>query len=217
MSILIIFIPLINISHNQTYILSEFSIKVMLDKLRPQVKILLDPLAEKIYINPNIITIIGLIMSVISAYMFATGSLLIGGIFIGLSGFVDIIDGAVARKHSSTTLFGGILDSTTDRFADAFILIGIIYGGYVNWIIGILAIHASLTVSYVRARAESEGIKANVGIAERPERLVILMAGAFLGYIFNPIIMGLAVALIMILGYITVLQRLNHSRIELKK
>ena len=68
----------------------------------------------------------------------------------------------------------------------------------------------------MRARAESEGIKCNVGIAERPERLVILMAGAFLGYIFNPIIMGLAVALVMILGYVTVLQRLNHSRIELK-
>ena len=77
----------------------------MLDKLRPHVKILLDPLAEKININPNIITIIGLILSVISAYMFATGSLLIGGIFIGLSGLVDIIDGAVARKHSSTTPF----------------------------------------------------------------------------------------------------------------
>jgi archaetidylinositol phosphate synthase len=188
----------------------------MLDKLRPQVKILLDPLAEKLNINPNIITIIGLILSVISAYMFATGSLLLGGIFIGLSGFVDIIDGAVARKHSSTTPFGGILDSTSDRFADAFILIGIIYGGFVNWIIGILALHASLTVSYVRARAESEGIKCNVGIAERPERLVILMAGAFLGYIFNPIIMGLAVALVMILGYLTVLQRLIHSQNELK-
>ncbi len=188
----------------------------MLDKMRPQVKILLDPLAEKLNINPNIITIIGLLMSVVSAYMFATGSLLIGGIFIGLSGFVDIIDGAVARKHSSTTPFGGILDSTSDRFADAFILIGIIYGGFVYWIIGVLALHASLTVSYVRARAESEGIKCNVGIAERPERLVILMAGAFLGYIFNPMIMGLAVVLVMILGYITVFQRLYHSRKELK-
>ncbi len=59
----------------------------MLDKLRPHVKILLDPLAEKININPNIITIIGLIMSVISAYMFATGSLLIGGHFYRIKWF----------------------------------------------------------------------------------------------------------------------------------
>lgn len=187
----------------------------MLDKLRPQVKLLLDPLAEKLKINPNIITIIGLLISLLSAYMFATGDLILGGIFIGLSGFVDIIDGAVARKHSLTTPFGGVLDSTVDRFSDAFILIGIIYGGFTYWLIGVLALHASITVSYVRARAESEGIKCNVGIAERPERLVILMVGAFLGYIFTPI-MNWAVILVMILGYITVLQRLNHSRKELK-
>ena len=92
------------------------------------------------------------------------------------------------RKHSRITPFGGVLDSTLDRFADAFILIGIIYGGFVDPIIGILALHASITVSYVRARAESEGIECNVGIAERPERLVILMAGAFLGYFIDPVI-----------------------------
>jgi len=188
----------------------------MLDKLRPQVKTLLDPLAERITVNPNIITIIGLLVSIISAYMFANGNLLLGGIFIALSGFVDILDGAVARKHSSTTRFGGVLDSTADRFADAFILIGIIYGGFANWLIGILALHASLTVSYVRARAESEGIKCNVGFAERPERLVILMGGAFLGYLFNPLIMYAAVIIIMILGYFTAFQRLYHTWKELK-
>jgi archaetidylinositol phosphate synthase len=148
--------------------------------------------------------------------MFATGNLLLGGVFIALSGFVDILDGAVARKQSRTTPFGGVLDSTADRFADAFILIGIIYGGYVYWIIGILALHASLTVSYVRARAEAEGIKCNVGIAEKPERLVILMGGAFLGYLFNPLFMFAAVVIVMVLGYLTVFQRLYHSWKELK-
>ncbi len=188
----------------------------MLDKLRPQVKILLNPLAERMRINPNIITVAGLLVSILAAYLFATGNLLLGGVFIGLSGFVDMLDGAVARKHSSTTPFGGVLDSTMDRFADAFILIGIIYGGFSNWFIGILALHASITVSYVRARAESEGIKANVGIAERPERLVILMVGAFLGYFYNPIAMYVAVIIVMVLGYLTVIQRLYHSWKELK-
>jgi archaetidylinositol phosphate synthase len=188
----------------------------MLDKLRPRVKRFLDPLAEKMHVNPNILTIIGLLVSVLSAYMFATGNLLIGGLLIGLSGFVDMLDGAVARNQSSNTPFGAVLDSASDRFSDAFILIGIIYGGFVNWLIGILALQASLTVSYVRARAESEGIKCNVGVAERAERLVILMAGAFLGYLFNPIFMGLAVALVMILSYITVLQRIYHTWKELK-
>lgn len=188
----------------------------MLDKLRPQVKILLDPLAGVMKVNPNILTMIGLLVSIISAYMFAMGDLLLGGVLLGISGFIDILDGAVARKQSLTTPFGGVLDSTADRFADAFILMGIIYGGFSHWLIGILALHASIMVSYVRARAESEGIKCDVGIAERPERLVILMVGAFLGYMFNPIIMGAAVVIVMILGYITVLQRLYHSWKELK-
>lgn len=188
----------------------------MLDKLRPHVKILLDPIAGRIRINPNILTVTGLLVSVLSAYMFGIGDLIWGGVFIALSGFVDMLDGAVARKNSSITPFGGVLDSTMDRLADAFIIIGIIYGGFTYWLIGILALHASITVSYVRARAESEGIKCNVGIAERPERLVILMAGAFLGYLINPFIMNIAVIIIMVLGYFTVIQRLYHSWKELK-
>jgi archaetidylinositol phosphate synthase len=194
----------------------------MLNRLRPQVKVILDPVAKKIRINPNILTIMGLLVSLISAYMFATGNLLMGGLLIALSGFVDMLDGAVARNNYQTTKFGGLLDSTADRFADAFIIIGIIYGGYVNWIYGILALHASLTVSYVRARAESEGIKCNVGIAERAERLVIIMIGAFLSYftniqIFNMNLLGIAVVVIMILGYVTVIQRVYHSWKNLKE
>lgn len=188
----------------------------MFNKLRPQVKVLLDPIAEKMKINPNILTVAGLLVSVLAAYLFATGDLLLGGIFIAISGFVDMLDGAVARRNNLTTPFGGVLDSVMDRFADAFIIIGIIYGGFIDWFLGILAILASINVSYVRARAESEGIKCNVGIAERPERLVILMAGAFLGYFINPFIMYVAVVLIMVLGYITVIQRLYHTWKELK-
>jgi archaetidylinositol phosphate synthase len=193
----------------------------MLNRLRPQVKYILDPVAKKIRINPNILTVLGLFVSLVSAYMFATGNLLMGAILIALSGFVDMLDGAVARNNYKTTKFGGLLDSTADRFADAFIIIGIIYGGYVNWIFGILALHASLTVSYVRARAESEGIECNVGIAERAERLVIIMIGAFITYftslqLFNMNPLAIAIVLIMILGYVTVFQRVYHSWNELK-
>lgn len=188
----------------------------MLDRLRPRVKILTDPIGKRIHMNPNILTVIGVFLSFLSAYMFANKNLIIGGALIGLSGFIDILDGAVARNNSSITKFGGVLDSTGDRFADAFIIIGIIYGGFVNWFFGILALHASLSVSYVRARAESEGIKCNVGIAERAERLVIIMAGAFLSFLLNYNLLNYAVILVMILGYLTVLQRLYHSWKQLK-
>lgn len=183
----------------------------MLNSLRPYLKKFIDPLARKINIKPNYLTVLGLLVALVAAYMFASGSLIWGGIFLALSGFLDIIDGAVARNNNSTTKFGGFLDSTADRFSDAFLIIGIIYGGFVGWFFGILALHASLSVSYVRARAEVEEIPCGVGIAERAERMVILMFGAFLGAFFGSNIMSIAVILIMVLGYFTVLQRVYHT------
>ncbi|MBI5681185.1 MAG: CDP-alcohol phosphatidyltransferase family protein [Methanobacterium sp.] len=188
----------------------------MLNKLRPRVKIYIDPIANKISVHPNILTIIGLIMGIFSAYLFATGNLLAGGIFILLSGFFDIIDGAVARNHKTQSPFGSILDSTTDRLTDAFILIGIAYGGFVNWVIGVLAIVASFSVSYVRARMEAEGVKGDVGIAERAERLVIIMIGAFLTYALGFNFLNYAVILIVILGFFTVSQRIYYAWKQLK-
>ena len=190
----------------------------MLNRLRPQLKLFIDPIAKRIKINPNILTIIGLLISLLAAYMFARGDLLLGGIFILASGLADVIDGAVARNHAAETPFGGILDSTVDRFADAFILIGIIYSGTVGWLIGVLAIHASLSVSYVRARIEVEGISGSVGIAERAERLVILVIGAFLSVIMGSnYFLVIAVILIMVVGYFTVLQRVYHAWKQLKQ
>lgn len=189
----------------------------MLNKLRPRLQRFINPIASKIRLHPNILTIIGLIVSICAAYAFSQGNLLLGGLLILLSGFFDIIDGAVARENKSKSKFGGFLDSTSDRFADAFIIIGIIYGGFVNWFWGILALLASLSVSYVRARAEVEGIRCDVGIAERAERLFIILGGAFLGYFINPnFFMSMAILLVIILGYITVLQRIYHSWKELK-
>ena len=95
----------------------------MLNRLRPTIKKFVDPLAKRININPNYLTVLGLLIALISAYMFAIGNLLWGGLFIALSGFLDIIDGAVARNNNTATKFGGFLDSTTDRFSDAIIII----------------------------------------------------------------------------------------------
>lgn len=189
----------------------------MLNKVRPHFQRFINPLANKIGLHPNILTIIGLLVSLCASYAFSQKSLLLGGLLILVSGFFDVIDGAVARNNNTKSKFGGFLDSTCDRFADAFIIIGIIYGGYVDWFWGILALLASLSVSYVRARAEVEGIRCDVGIAERAERLFIILGGAFIGYFTNPqLVMSLAILLVVILGYVTVLQRVHHSWKELK-
>ena len=184
----------------------------MLNKLRPRFKIYIDPVAKKIHVNPNILTIIGLFIGILAAYLFAKGNLLGGGLLIALSGFFDIIDGAVARNQGSNSQFGSILDSTTDRLTDAFIITGIILGEFVTPFIGILAIIASFSVSYIRARMESEGVKGDVGIAERAERLVIIMIGAFLSYALGlNIIMEYTIILVVILGFFTVFQRIYHA------
>ncbi len=190
----------------------------MLNKARPKFQKFINPLASKIGLHPNILTIIGLLVSLLAAYAFSQQNLLIGALLILLSGFFDVIDGAVARNNNTKSKFGGFLDSTSDRFADAFLIIGIVYGGYVNWFWGMLALLASMSVSYIRARAEVEGIKCDVGIAERAERLFILLGGALLGYIFNPnLFMLIAILLIIVLGFVTVLQRIYHSWKELKE
>ena len=188
----------------------------MLQSLRPLLTKILNPIARNLNINPNIITIISAFIALLSAYEFATHSLLIGAIAILLSGIFDVFDGAIARYHKRTSKFGALLDSTMDRFADTIIYIGLIYGGYCNWLWGVLAINSAITVSYVKARAESQGIECNVGIAERAMRMIILMIGALIGYFTNTIYFTYIIYILVILSYITVAQRLYHSWRQLK-
>ncbi len=183
----------------------------MLSNFRPYFKRVIDPIAAMIKVHPNYITFIGFIIALFSAYAFAQGDLFMGGVLLALSGFADVIDGAVARSNFRPTKFGGFLDSILDRFSDGFIIIGITFGGFIDWLTGMLALLATLSVSYVRARAEVEGILCEIGLAERAERLIILILGAFLGLIFGAGIMKIAVVLIIILGYFTVTQRVYYS------
>ena len=183
----------------------------MLNSLRPYLTKFLEPLASRLNVNPNIVTIVSPFLAIISAIFFASGNLIGGALFILLSGFLDVVDGAVARYHDRTSPFGAFLDSTMDRFADAIIFIGIIFGGYCHWFVGILAIHSAITVSYVRARAESQGVECNIGIAERAVRLIIIMLGALIAAICNSnIIFTYFIYILVILSYFTVGQRIMH-------
>ena len=183
----------------------------MLNNLRPLLTRILEPVAKRLNINPNIVTVISPFIALISAYFFATGNLVLGAIFILLSGFLDVVDGAVARYHGRASPFGAFLDSTMDRFADAIIFIGIIFGGYIDWFVGVLAIHSAITVSYVRARAESQGAECNIGIAERAVRMIILMIGALIAAIFcSKIIFTYFIYILVILSYFTVGQRIFY-------
>lgn len=189
----------------------------MLESIKHIVRDALRPLAKKIVgVNPNTLTLMGLLISIVAAFYFARGELMAGGYFLLISGLLDALDGAVARENNRITGFGGFLDSVCDRFADAAVLIGAMYGGltlfppFPDWFLGTLAIVGSLMVSYTRARAEAAGATASVGIGERAVRMVILIIGAFLN------IVNWAVLLVTVISFITVFQRIEFVRGILK-
>jgi archaetidylinositol phosphate synthase len=124
-----------------------------------------------------------------------------------LSGFCDALDGVLARIYSKTTVFGGFLDSLLDRYADAAVLCGIILGGFSDFFWGLAAIIGALLVSYARARAEAAGVKMeSVGIAERAERIIILVVASLIALVWLDAL-GWSVILLAFLTNLTVIQR----------
>ncbi len=134
-----------------------------------------------------------------------------------LSGYCDALDGVVARQFHQATAFGGFVDSVLDRYADAAVITGIILGGFVNTIVGILALVGSLLVSYARARAEAAGTKMeSIGIAERAERIIILAAATFATFAWS-IALDIGLIIIAILAHLTVVQRILYAYTNMKK
>lgn len=135
---------------------------------------------------------------------------IVAPILLLISGFCDALDGALARIYGETTLFGGFLDSLLDRYADAFVLCGIILGGLCHPFWGLTALTGSLLVSYVRARAEAKGVEMEaVGVAERAERLLILVIASFLSIVWLEAL-SWGVIVLAVLANLTVLQRVIH-------
>lgn len=170
--------------------------------------------AHRIGLTPNMISGIGLVLAFLSAFTYAEWQknalyLLLATVLLMLSGFCDALDGIVARLYEKTTVFGGFLDSLLDRYADAAVYIGIIVGGLCDVLWGLIAVAGSLLVSYSRARAEAAGIKMeSVGLAERAERIIILLAASLIAVFWQPTtVMNISIILLAILSNLTVLQR----------
>ncbi|WP_353684175.1 CDP-alcohol phosphatidyltransferase family protein [Thermodesulfovibrio sp. 3907-1M] len=174
----------------------------------------LTPLAKALPVNPNIITFIGMLVTALSGFIIPF-NLFLGGIFILAGGAFDLVDGIVARVNGRATRFGALLDSTFDRIADGFIFIGIAWYFFrlnhdIALIIALLCMIASYLISYVRARAEGLGVSCNVGIIERPERLIFLAFGCLTNLIYPVLIILTA------LSWITVIQRILYARKQIK-
>ncbi|MGQ9691432.1 MAG: CDP-alcohol phosphatidyltransferase family protein [Thermoproteota archaeon] len=160
-------------------------------------------------ISPAGLTILGLLSSIVATLFYSYGYLFWAGISILFSGLFDILDGVVARISNRSSGFGGTLDALVDRYTEFFYVLGPALGGYVDWPLAYVTMFSIIASSYVRARAESVGgLKdASPGILERVEKILIISIATFL----NPLIKGIigsSMFLMIILGQITVLQRL---------
>lgn len=166
----------------------------------------------KIGLTPNAITAISLLTSVLSFWFYYQKSLVLGALFIVLTGFIDMLDGAVARATGKATRFGAVLDHVLDRYAEYLIIVGIVLGGYVDWMWGVFALIGMLMASFTRAKAESVGgLKScTVGIAERQEKLIIIIAGSLLTLYFTQALLY-AIIVVGIISHFTVAQRLEYT------
>lgn len=140
-------------------------------------------------LSPNVITLVGLGLTVVAAVLIGLDMLLPAGLVLLLAGSMDILDGAVARVSGRSHRYGAFLDSTADRYGEGAIYLGLLYLLLIRehqdlqvFLIA-AALLGSLLVSYVRARAQSLGFTCDDGWFARPERVVVTVLGLVLGQV----------------------------------
>jgi phosphatidylinositol phosphate synthase len=197
---------------------------VIPQRVRDGVERLVDPLATaliRFHVRPNVITTVGTLIVIASATAFAVGLVQLGGFLLLLSGVFDMVDGRVARRGGMTTTFGAFYDSTLDRVGEAALFSGIalyfLRGGVpverltLAVAACLVALTASLLVSYTRARAEGLGLTAKVGIAQRAERVLLLGAPTmFLGPGNHGTLLFWIVTVLALATSVTVVQRMVY-------
>ena len=170
--------------------------------------------------TPNSVTSIGFLLTLVASLLYSSGLgtvWLVWGTVLALliGAYFDAIDGAMARRYRQISKMGGILDSVLDRIGEIALYAGLFAGGLVPGWLSLWALSASLMVSYVRARVDVEGVKLKgVGLAERPERLLILMIATIFAA-FSSLSLGLGAGLVALLSTVTIVERLYRTRVVL--
>jgi CDP-diacylglycerol--glycerol-3-phosphate 3-phosphatidyltransferase len=175
-------------------------------------------------ITPNLLTVLGFVLTGGVALVIGQGYELLGGLLVIVAGLFDMLDGAMARVSGRKTRFGAFLDSTLDRCSEAVLLAGVLWLYHSRnpddpWmpmlVLWVLA--GSLLVSYARARAEVLDVNCEVGWAQRPQRVVVLAAGLILaGALERGVYVTVALGVLAVFTTITTLQRILHTRRELE-
>jgi CDP-diacylglycerol--glycerol-3-phosphate 3-phosphatidyltransferase len=184
---------------------------------RRLVKGIVEPPARgllRIGVKPDAVTIVGTAAIMATALIcFPQGWFVPGSIIIGVLAASDLLDGTMARLSESSGPWGNFLDATMDRLADGAVLAGIILWGAIVgeiWVVagGVFALVVGQVTSYAKARAEAVGATANVGIAERAERLVVILLAVLLTGLGVPYVLVIALWALGLIGLVTILQRI---------
>jgi CDP-diacylglycerol--glycerol-3-phosphate 3-phosphatidyltransferase len=173
-----------------------------------------DPVARvllRAHVRPNHLTVAGLGVSILAALALAQGRLRVGALLLALAGLFDFFDGSLARLANSVSAFGAFLDSVVDRYSDLVVLLGVVLyyhraADTQGVFLTMVTMVGTIMISYTKARAQSIGLACEIGLMERPERLIVLIAGATFN-VLTPAVIALAV-----LTNVTALQRIFHTR-----
>ncbi|MEY8016926.1 phosphatidylinositol phosphate synthase [Mycobacterium servetii] len=172
--------------------------------------------------TPDAVTILGAVVSVTAALtLFPMGRLFVGAVVIWFFVMFDMLDGAMARLRGGGTRFGAVLDATCDRVSD-----GAVFGGLLWWAAfglhdrllvaaTLICLVTSQVISYIKARAEASGLRGDGGLIERPERLIIVLAGAGVSdfpFVAWPPALPVAMWLLAVASVLTCVQRLHTVR-----
>jgi CDP-diacylglycerol--glycerol-3-phosphate 3-phosphatidyltransferase len=161
-------------------------------------------------ITPNMLTVMGLVLSFASAFAIAMDHMIVAAILLFIGGAFDLSDGALARVQNSGSTFGAFFDSTLDRYSESIVLLGLVYhygqsAQTTELLIVVAVLIGSLMVSYTRARAEGLGLDCKAGLYARPERVLTLIVGLLL---YQWLIWFLA--LLAVITNVTAVQRIIH-------
>ena len=187
--------------------------------------VVIDPPAKllvKLKVSPDVVTLVGTIGASGSALiLIPRGEFIWAIVLITLFALSDLIDGTMARLTGSSGPWGNFLDATLDRVTDGAVFGALVWWGATQqnyWIVGggLLALVTGQVTSYAKARAEAVGATANVGIAERAERLILAGIGILLTGFGVPYVLPVVLWIVGVAGVITVIQRMVEVRRQLK-
>ena len=171
-------------------------------------------LLHKLNISPNVVTLVGFVLTICAAYMIYSNEFFLGGLLFLAASVMDMIDGSLARLGGAETRFGAALDSIIDRLGEAAIVFGLVLlflrtDNDVGVILAFLTLTTSFSVSYLRARGEGLGIvMKESGVFTRLERIITLTVGLLTGWIIVALIVVTAFSLI------AMVQRVYAIRVE---